>query len=179
MNYSTTTEKLKNPVLIKSALYSLMAIMILSSCASSDDETPIDLSPKVIKIDNLTVKSYDAPQSNPAYQGSTTYLLGIFPKEPNATRYTVVYTNTKFPNLSFSIMWDAGKPVPSPGALTPTTPGYVDGLIGNDYYVAATTSGCQGSVSSGVCALDGVNTLSTEDGVAALGGSMEVTIEFD
>ncbi len=149
---------------------------LFMGCSSEDED--LGQLPMVFTVDPLLYKCYDVPQQDPAFQGSSCYAIAVFTQQPTATKYTAKYTNADFPNLNFEISWANGEEIPGNGAMGDFVPGYDKGIIGGMYHIAALNNGCQSSVSSGVCSLNGANTQANEQGLRDLGGEMEITIEF-
>lgn len=157
----------------------LVSVTLLTGCSNSDNSVDQGQLPMVFNVEPFLYKSYDVPQSDPSLEGSASYALGVFTQQPTAIRYTVRYTNEDFPNLNYEITFGNNEPIPSPGNMDPSTPGYENGIIGGQYHIAAVKNGCQSSSASGVCAINGQNTQANEQGLRDIGGSMEVTIEFE
>ena len=160
----------------------MVAIALLfTSCNKNDDENPKDPEgqlPMVFKVDPLLYKQYEA--EDPNYSTVSVYAWAVFTQQPTATKYTLKYTCTTAPNLSFEISWKNGDAIPAPGAPAPTSiiPGYELGVIGGDYYIVILRSGCQGSV-GGDCVVNGPTPNMIEDNLRAIEGEVEVTIEFE
>jgi|GEM_PF-6284962 len=134
---------------------------------------------QVIEISSLQVMSWDVPQANENFQGSTTMVFVMFDRIANATSYRAVFESTTSPTLEFDIMWDEGEPVPDPAVPVFIIPGYVDGLIGDEYFLEIATTGCQGGREAGGCALDGETTLIHEERSREVMGKVTITASFD
>ncbi len=142
------------------------------------DGTDNTIGAKLFDVTDLRVKSYDVEQANPRFLGSSTVLFGTFPTDPLAIRYTVRYVNPDAPALEYEVSWAPGEPVPDPAAVLGAdnvVPGYVDGIVGGEYFIRVSSAGCQGG---DACALDGETTLRHEERLRDVGGMLSVRIDY-
>ena len=162
----------------------LIAFLALNACSSSSDDSDGPRDPVTLTFENFFYTSYPIPQTIPNYEGSASYALVRFDVEPDATRYTARFYGTDFANLHYEISWLPGEPIPAPAFMDPSTDGYVNGVIDGQYNIAALKNGCQGTIMPpfdvGPCNfISGVNTQANMDGLASVGGKMDITIEFE
>ena len=169
--------KLFSMKLYRFLILGIVLLSLFTNCSSDDADDQSQL-PMVFTVDQFLYKCYDVPQSIANFQGSSHYAIAVFTQQPTATKYTTRYTNAAFPNLNFEINWANREEIPGRGAMGDFVPGYDKGIIGGMYNIAALNNGCQETISSGSCSLNGATTQANEQGLRDLGGEMEITIEF-
>jgi hypothetical protein len=159
------------------------------ACKAGDIEGPEEdgkLSSKVFEVTDLQVKSYDtSDDAVPIYSSVATMLFGTFPTDPLAIQYTVEYINPNAPAFEATASWSGlniggvREPVPDVFAVgKDIVPGYVDGVVGPDYFIRIAGSGCQSGV-GGPCEPGTESTLNTESNLRAFGGKLKVTIDYE
>ena len=155
-------------------LFALCAISLMAcdKKEDSEDERP-DM---VFTVDQFEYIHYPVITADPNTSEVYVIAWAVFPPQPGAKFYTVNFSS---PNVSgWRISWASGEPVPAPGAPEPNVvPSYDNGLIGGTYHIAIWDGNCLGPV-GGPCEVHGEMADNIEDGLRALGGEIEVRVQF-
>ena len=166
---------------MKSSVKLILLIVISGfflGCSEDDTNEPEGQLPMVFNVDPLLYKQY-AIDIDPIYSNVQVYAWAVFTQQPTASRYTLTYTCTTAPHLSFEITWQNGDPIPSPGAPPPNwIPNYELGLINGQYHIVILGSGCQSGI-GGSCQVNGETPNLLESNLRDIEGTVEVRIEFE
>lgn len=151
---------------------------VLFACSNDNgDDGPEEQLPIVFEVDPLLYKQYDIDISD-IYSNVQVYAWAVFTVQPTARQYTLTYTCETFPHLSFSISWENGQAIPSPGAPPPGwIPNYELGIINGQYHIIILGSGCQSGL-DGPCQVGGEGPNTLESNLRDIQGTVEVRVEF-
>jgi hypothetical protein len=155
--------------------------------SGGDDGTGDLIDAKIFDVD-MQVMSWDtSSESSPQFSSVASMLFGTFPTDPLAVGYTVQYIDPENPALQATASWEARNiaglraPVPDTFAVSAgVVPGYVDGIVGDEYFIRVAGSGCQGGT-AGNCRLGTESTNAMESLLRDIRatGTLRVTVEFE
>ena len=143
-------------------------------------EEPI-LGAKIFEVD-LQVDTFDTSDPEvPQLESASVMLFGTFPLDPEAVEYHAEWDYPVAPHLSKSGSWKPGEPVPETfangGAFIP---GWEDGVVGGEYFLILTATGCQ-SGTSGSCEVgsEWAATIESNQRDVRSASTLTITIEYE